>query len=76
VKGARQLGLIVIDVAICGALLTGCFAGGDDGEDIPQFQDVGNACTEQAFAVIAGRSSIDAAPEHCQQMASRVTGSR
>jgi iron complex transport system substrate-binding protein len=39
---------------------------------IPEFQDVGNACTEQFSAVIAGRSSICAA-ENCQAMASRVT---
>jgi hypothetical protein len=76
VKRARHVALIATDVAICGALLTGCFGGGDDGEGIPQFQDVGNACTEQLFAGIAGRSSIDAAPENCQQIASRVTGSR
>jgi hypothetical protein len=40
VKGARHLALIAIDVATCGALLTGCFAGGDDGDDgdgVPEF---------------------------------------
>jgi sorbitol/mannitol transport system substrate-binding protein len=39
---------------------------------IPQFQDVGNQCTEQFSAVIAGRSSVDAALANCQQIASRV----
>jgi sorbitol/mannitol transport system substrate-binding protein len=36
---------------------------------IPQFQDVGNQCTEQFSAVIAGRSSIDSALANCQQIA-------
>jgi hypothetical protein len=76
VKRATHLALIAIDVAICGALLTGCSGGGDDGEGIPRFQDVGHACTERLVAVIAGRSSIDAAPENCQEIASRVTGRR
>jgi sorbitol/mannitol transport system substrate-binding protein len=39
---------------------------------IPQFQDVGNQCTEQFSAVIAGKSSIGAAIENCQNVASRV----
>ncbi|GAA1291500.1 sugar ABC transporter substrate-binding protein [Pseudonocardia aurantiaca] len=39
---------------------------------IPQFQDVGNQCTEQFAAVIAGRSSVDAALANCQAIASRV----
>jgi sorbitol/mannitol transport system substrate-binding protein len=39
---------------------------------IPQFQDVGNQCTEQFSAVIAGRSSVDSALAICQQIASRV----
>jgi sorbitol/mannitol transport system substrate-binding protein len=39
---------------------------------IPQFEDVGNQCTEQFAAVIAGRSSIDAALANCQEIASRV----
>ena len=50
-KRARHLALIAIDGAVCGALLTGRLGGGDDGEGIPQFQDVGNACTEQLLAV-------------------------
>jgi sorbitol/mannitol transport system substrate-binding protein len=39
---------------------------------IPEFQEVGDQCTEQFSAVIAGRSSIDAALENCQSIASRV----
>ena len=39
---------------------------------IPQFQDVGNKCTEQFSAVIAGRASIDSAISNCQAIASRV----
>jgi sorbitol/mannitol transport system substrate-binding protein len=39
---------------------------------IPQFQDVGDQCTEQFAAVIAGRSSVDAALANCQEIASRV----
>jgi sorbitol/mannitol transport system substrate-binding protein len=41
---------------------------------IPEFQDVGNKCTEEFSAVIAGRSSIDSALENCQQIASQVGG--
>ncbi len=41
---------------------------------IPEFQDVGNQCTEQFSAVIAGKSSIGAAIENCQNVASRVGG--
>jgi len=39
---------------------------------IPEFQDVGNQCTELFSAVIAGRSSIDSALTNCQNIASRV----
>jgi sorbitol/mannitol transport system substrate-binding protein len=39
---------------------------------IPQFQDVGNQCTEQFSAVIAGRASIDSALKNCQDIASQV----
>jgi sorbitol/mannitol transport system substrate-binding protein len=39
---------------------------------IPEFQDVGNQCTQQFSAVIAGRASIDAALGNCQQVASQV----
>ncbi len=39
---------------------------------IPEFQDVGNQCTQQFSAVIAKRTSIDAALGACQQIASGV----
>jgi sorbitol/mannitol transport system substrate-binding protein len=39
---------------------------------VPQFQDVGNQCTEQFAAVIAGRASADSALANCQEIASRV----
>jgi sorbitol/mannitol transport system substrate-binding protein len=39
---------------------------------IPEFQDVGDQCTEQFSAVIAGRSSIDSALANCQTIASDV----
>jgi sorbitol/mannitol transport system substrate-binding protein len=39
---------------------------------IPQFQNVGNQCTEQFAAVITGSSSVDAALANCQKIASRV----
>jgi sorbitol/mannitol transport system substrate-binding protein len=39
---------------------------------IPQFQDVGNQCTQQFSAVIAGRASIDSALKNCQSIASQV----
>jgi sorbitol/mannitol transport system substrate-binding protein len=39
---------------------------------IPQFQEVGNQCTEQFSAVIAGRSSIDSALANCQNVASAI----
>jgi sorbitol/mannitol transport system substrate-binding protein len=39
---------------------------------IPEYRDVGNQCTEQFAAVIAGRSSVDAALANCQEIASRV----
>jgi polyol transport system substrate-binding protein len=41
---------------------------------IPEFQDVGNRCTEQFSAVIAGRTNIDAALSACQDIASQVGG--
>jgi sorbitol/mannitol transport system substrate-binding protein len=41
---------------------------------IPEFQDVGNQCTQQFSAVIAGRTSIDTALENCQGIASGVGG--
>ena len=39
---------------------------------IPEFQDVGNGCTQQFSAVIAGRASIDAALKNCQGIASQA----
>jgi sorbitol/mannitol transport system substrate-binding protein len=39
---------------------------------IPQYQSVGNQCTELFSAVIAGKSSIDNALRNCQTIASRV----
>src|SRR3954466_13485019 len=39
---------------------------------IPQFQDVGNQCTQQFSAVIAGRTSVDSAVSNCQDIASQV----
>jgi polyol transport system substrate-binding protein len=39
---------------------------------IPEFQDVGNGCTEQFSAVIAGRAGIDAALKNCQGIASQA----
>ena len=39
---------------------------------IPQFQDVGNQCTQQFSAVIAGRASVDSALGNCQSLASQV----
>jgi sorbitol/mannitol transport system substrate-binding protein len=38
---------------------------------VPEFQDVGNQCTQQFSAVIAGRASVDAALNNCQQVASQ-----
>jgi sorbitol/mannitol transport system substrate-binding protein len=42
---------------------------------VPEFQDVGNQCTQQFSAVIAGRTSIDGALQNCQQIASGAAGS-
>jgi sorbitol/mannitol transport system substrate-binding protein len=39
---------------------------------IPEYPDVGNQCTEQFSAVIAGKSSIDSALRNCQNIASGV----
>jgi sorbitol/mannitol transport system substrate-binding protein len=41
---------------------------------IPQFQDVGNQCTEQFAAVISGRESIGSALSNCQNVASAAVG--
>jgi sorbitol/mannitol transport system substrate-binding protein len=43
---------------------------------IPEFQAVGDECTEQFSAVIAGRLSLDPALRNCQTIASRATGGR
>jgi sorbitol/mannitol transport system substrate-binding protein len=37
---------------------------------IPQFQDVGNRCTQLFSSVIAGSTSVDSALSQCQQIAS------
>jgi sorbitol/mannitol transport system substrate-binding protein len=39
---------------------------------IPEYQDVGDQCTEQFSAVMAGKAAIDSALENCQKIASRV----
>ena len=39
---------------------------------IPEFQDVGNRCTEQFSSVMAGKTDIDAALKNCQDIASTV----
>jgi len=39
---------------------------------IPEFEDVGNQCSDQFSAVIAGKSSIEHALANCQQIASGV----
>jgi sorbitol/mannitol transport system substrate-binding protein len=39
---------------------------------VPQFQDVGNQCTQQFSAVIAGRTGIDGALKNCQDIASQA----
>ena len=41
---------------------------------IPEFQDVGNQCTQQFSAVIAGRTPIDTALENCQGSGIRSRG--
>jgi sorbitol/mannitol transport system substrate-binding protein len=41
---------------------------------VPEFQDVGNQCTQQFSAVIAGRASVDSALSNCQQVASSAAG--
>jgi sorbitol/mannitol transport system substrate-binding protein len=41
---------------------------------VPEFQDVGNQCTQQFSAVIAGRTSIDSALKNCQDIASGAAG--
>lgn len=41
---------------------------------VPEFQDVGNRCTEEFSGVIAGRVSIDDALSNCQDIASQAAG--
>ncbi len=41
---------------------------------VPEFQDVGNRCTEQFSGVIAGRVDIDDALSACQDIASQAAG--
>jgi sorbitol/mannitol transport system substrate-binding protein len=41
---------------------------------IPQFQDVGNQCTEQFAAVIRARSTINSALANCENVASAAVG--
>jgi sorbitol/mannitol transport system substrate-binding protein len=41
---------------------------------VPQFQDVGNQCTQQFSAVIAGRTDINGALKNCQDIASQAAG--
>jgi sorbitol/mannitol transport system substrate-binding protein len=43
---------------------------------IPQFQAVGNQCTEQFSAAIRGRLTIDAALQNCQGIAAAAVGER
>jgi polyol transport system substrate-binding protein len=40
---------------------------------IPQFQDVGNRCTQQFSSAISGQTSVDAAIQACHRIASGIT---
>jgi sorbitol/mannitol transport system substrate-binding protein len=40
---------------------------------IPEFQDVGNRCTEEFSAAIAGQESVDEALQACQEIAAAIT---
>jgi sorbitol/mannitol transport system substrate-binding protein len=40
---------------------------------IPQFQDVGNRCTQEFSSAISGQKSVDAALKACQQIAAGIT---
>jgi sorbitol/mannitol transport system substrate-binding protein len=40
---------------------------------IPQFQDVGNRCTQEFSSAISGQQSVDAAIQACQQIAAAIT---
>jgi sorbitol/mannitol transport system substrate-binding protein len=41
---------------------------------IPQFQSVGDQCTEQFAAVLNGRETINSALANCQNIASAAVG--
>ena len=41
---------------------------------VPEFQDVGNRCTEEFSGVIAGRVEIDDALSNCQDIAAQAAG--
>jgi sorbitol/mannitol transport system substrate-binding protein len=40
---------------------------------IPQFQDVGNRCTQEFSSAISGQTSVDAALKACQKIAAGIT---
>ena len=40
---------------------------------IPQFQDVGNRCTQEFSSAISGQTSVDAALKACQKIAAAIT---
>jgi polyol transport system substrate-binding protein len=40
---------------------------------IPEFQDVGNRCTQQFSSAISGQTSVDAALKACHEIASSIT---
>jgi polyol transport system substrate-binding protein len=40
---------------------------------IPQFQDVGNRCTQEFSSAISGQKSVDAALQACQKIAAGIT---
>ena len=42
--------------------------------NVPQFQEVGNDCTAEISAAIAGSQTVDEALDACQEIASAVTG--
>ena len=39
---------------------------------VPEFQDVGNKCTEQFSSVMAGKTTIDEALKNCQDIATKA----
>ena len=40
---------------------------------IPQFQDVGNRCTQEFSSAISGQTSVDGALKACQKIAAGIT---